>query len=263
MIRLAIATAALVLTTAGARPETPPAKGIVYSCQERIAPFGKNGVLTIYKSINPDGSTFALRVQWEDSGPTIVARATPNDIVYLTLSWPGDQILGADYKPLDWSTGSIKVTYLPASPNNRLVRRKNELWSQAVVDRNGSIRTYDDKGVRYVWFSGLDLLLTNDPTSGSGRFSMSLDNFLAWGSGVDHVTVYELAVAKRSKVPGSNEPNIGAKRVLASYQVDTVALAAIVKMVRARVAEWEGSLSDFKTKCRAEPTPSDDDIVIT
>jgi hypothetical protein len=262
MIRLTVAAAAILLTAATST-DTPPARGNVYTCQERIAPFGKNGVLTIYKSINPDGSTFSLRVQWEDGSPTIVSRATPNDQVFLTLDWPGDQTLGADYKPLDWSTGSIKITYLPASPNNRFVRRKNELWSQAVVDRNGSIRSYDDKGVRYVWFSGLDLFLTNDPVSGSGRFSMSLDNFLAWGSGVDHVTVYELAIARRQKPPGSSDTNIGAKRVVASYRVDMVALAAMVRAVRDKVTAWEASLVDFKTRCRLEPTPSVDDIVIT
>ena len=253
---------ALLLAAASEQAAKKPPQ-MIYNCGGHFDSLDGGRIrINSYKTFDTAGGVSSMSVNAEFEGADFVRRGDPRDQAYVSVAWPGNQFWGPDPKRFDWARGAIKINYFPAA-QNAFQRNKNEWWNQTVVDRAGSAMVYTDKkGTRYLIGSGLDLFLTNDPARSMTGLIMSVDNLIAWGTGVDAVTVYNLAVAHR-KSPDKRDLPIGAKRIVASYGIDTRALAAAVAKVRAAVTAWEATIADYKTACKLEVAPSDDDIVIT
>jgi hypothetical protein len=91
---------------------------------------------------------------------------------------------------------------------------------------------------------------------------MSLDSFLAWGTGVERLTVYETRVTRRKKVPSSSPTSpAGRIRVVGSYEVDMAALALAFVQVRGVTEKWEAGLASSWRQC--ERTTEGGEILVT
>jgi hypothetical protein len=91
---------------------------------------------------------------------------------------------------------------------------------------------------------------------------MSLDSFLAWGSGVPHLTVYETRVKRRTPAKNTYPSSpAGARRIIGAYDVDMPALKRTVALIRVTTERWERSLSTSWRTCRR--TTEGGDIVVT
>jgi hypothetical protein len=242
-------------------PEAVP----VHRCQfSQRVPEGGQANLEIFKSFGTDGAVNSMQVHWEDNQAGAVRLLNPDDRAFVSLQWPGEHRIGRYEEEFDWSRGSITVTLLvaDAAANFRLL--PGEEWRQMVVDRNGSVLVHERKGMRTLFLSGLDLRLVSDlePPTSPGRLSMSLDSLLAWGTGVERLTVYETRVTRRKKVPNTYPTSpAGRIRVVGSYEVDVAALALAFAQVRAATEAWEAGLASSWRQC--EQTIEGGDILVT
>ncbi|HEX8447972.1 MAG TPA: hypothetical protein VF652_00155 [Allosphingosinicella sp.] len=247
----AIAAAQLAAQTRDARSPKPQAQPrTLYRCEHRIPnPGGHSGALTLSKTFWEDGSVQSFNVELEDWGGSFIRRSDGSANV--TLRWPGDHLVRKG-GPFSWAEGSIDVSFHGGSTSRYQVLPK-ERWRQVVVDRNRSVIVHERDGIRTLFLSGLDMRLVSElvPVSSPGRLWMSLDGLLAWGAGLETLTVYETLVSGRSRDPAAypNSP-MGRIRVVAEYEVDVPALNRKVEQVRSESRSWEAGLVNFRKACR-------------
>ncbi|HEX8307921.1 MAG TPA: hypothetical protein VF645_05820 [Allosphingosinicella sp.] len=249
---LAAAVAAAPLPAAVQEVRSPKPKAqprALYRCQHRIPNLGgHSGALTFSKTYREDGSVQSLSVQLEDWGGSFIRRSAGSANV--TLRWPGDHLVRKG-GPFDWAEGSIDVSFDAGNAGSHRILPK-ERWRQVVVDRNRSVIVHETEGMRTLFLSGLDMRLVSElvPVSSPGRLWMSLDGLLAWGSGLETLTVYETLVSGRRYDPDvyPNSP-AGRMRVVAQYEVDVEALNRKVEQVRSETQSWEAGLVDFRKVC--------------
>ena len=240
----AILPLALALAQAG------PPERMIYTCpthEETIAGVGK---VTMFKTFNPDGTIYLMRVSAQIDTSPLLGLSDPRDWASVSLEWPGDYYTYADgnERPFDWSNGVIAIRY-DAFGVPKGLRAGPEKWQQTIIDRGGgavAVETRDGK--RWLRTSPLTMYVASDPNNSywPNAFHMAIDNLLAWGSGVDHVTIYSVAVSRAKDLRTD-------KRIFASYTLDPRVLATIVAKVRTAVVAWEANVADYKTACRFEP----------
>jgi hypothetical protein len=210
--------------------------------------------LLVLKSFRENGDVNSMHVSWEDNAASGLVRP-PNqgDRIFVSLRWPGEHRSGRPDDPFDWSQGSITMHLLLADAAANFSVRTGEEWRQVLVDRNHSVSRISEGGEAFADPSVLDMLVMSDlePTTSPGRMSMSLNSFLAWGSGVQYLTVYETRVKRRTP-PKNSYPtsSAGAHRIIGAYDVDMAALAHTVAMIRAATEQWESTLSTSWRNCR-------------
>jgi hypothetical protein len=229
------------------KPQAQPRA--LYRCGHRITnPGGDNGALTLSKTIWEDGSVQSFSVELEDWGGSFIRRSAGSANV--TLRWPGDHLVRKG-GPFNWAEGSIDVSFDAGTPSRYRILPK-ERWRQVVVDRNRSVIVHETGGMRALFPSGLDMRLVSElvPLSSPGRLWMSLDGLLAWGTGLETLTVFETLVRARRYDPNVN-PNspAGRMRVVGEYEVDIAALNRKVEQVRSETRSWEAGLGNFRTVC--------------
>jgi len=252
--------AALIASPATANDPIP-----VFQCV-LSAPLPDGGPrLLVLKSFRENGRVNSMHVSWEDNAASgLVRPPSPNDRIFVSLRWPGEHRIGRPDDPFDWSEGSITMNLLLANAAANFGLRQGEEWRQVMVDRDQSVTTISEEGVRLAIASPIDMLLMSDlePTTTPGRMSMSLNSFLAWGSGVQHLTVYETRVTRRNPVKNSYPTSpAGAHRIIGAYDVDMPALGRTVALIRTTTERWERSLSTSWRTCR-RTTEGGDMVVI-
>ena len=253
-------SATLVASPAAASDPVP-----VFQCV-LDAPLPEGGPrLLILKSFRENGEVNSMHVSWEDNAASGLVRP-PNrgDRAFVSLNWPGEHRIAQPDLAFDWSKGSITMNLLLANATENFRLDSGEEWRQVIVDRNQSVATINEAGARFLILSAIDMHLMSDlePTTSPGRLNMSLDSFLAWGSGVRHVTVYETRVKRRSPAKNSYPTSpAGAHRIIGAYDVDIPALARTAALIRETAERWEGSLSTSWRHCKR--TIEGGDIVVT
>jgi hypothetical protein len=199
-----------------------------------------------------------MDVTWEDDAASGLVRSpSPGDRIFVSLRWPREHRIGRPADPFDWSQGSIKIDLLP------LDLRSGEEWRQVIVDRDQSVTTINEAGARFASVSPYQMLLMGDleATISPSLLNMSLNSFLAWGSGVQRLTVYDTRVTRRTRAKNSYPESLaGARRIIGAYDVDMPALARAVALIRATTERWERSLSTSWRNCRRA---TEGDIVLT
>ena len=92
-----------------------------------------------------------------------------------------------------------------------------------------------------------------------GRMRVSLAARMAWGSGVDQLSVYEMGISRYPSI--SPRPALlGERRVVGEYQIDMASLAQTVDQIRETVTAWDAEPIDFNKVCT--PGPENDDIIV-
>jgi hypothetical protein len=253
-------SATLVASSATASEPVP-----VFQCILN-APLPEGGPrLLILKSFREDGEVNSMHVSWEDNAASDLVRlSSPGDKAFISLKWPGRHRISQPDTAFDWSQGSIAINLLPANTAENFRLDPGEEWRQVIVDRNQSVATVNDGGSKFAIPSPIDMVVLSDlePTTSPGRLNMSLDSFLAWGSGVPHVTIYETRVKRRNPAKNSYPKSpAGAHRIIGVYDVDIPALARTVASIRETTERWERSLSKSWRHCKR--TTEGGDIVVT
>jgi hypothetical protein len=250
-----------------ARDEQPRQdRATLYRCARSIQAFeGEPGFLALEKVFREDGTLYSRSVVLEDSAPRFVRLPQTSASASATLRWPGDHRFQRETEPFSWSRGSIQINYLDGRMDRyRPLRR--EVWRQIVVDRNGAALIHETGGIRTLFLSGLNIHLVSElaPLSSSGRLHMALDDLIAWGTGAERVTVYEVMVQRRRYVPNvyPNGP-AGRMRIVAEYDIDAAALAARVAQVQAAASAWEAGLTNVRETCERSVEELPGDIIVT
>ncbi|HEX8840949.1 MAG TPA: hypothetical protein VF757_01490 [Sphingomicrobium sp.] len=206
------------------------------------------------KIFREDGSVYSMSVLWEDhvSGlvnpdpnPSDLQRAAHGEYGSVILHWPNDRFT-TSHGLVDWSTGTIAIYYFGPSAAGRYHAERKEKWRQVVVDRGHSVQVFDSTGNRYLSMAPQAAYLASDVVnlSSPGNLQMSLDDFLAWGTGARTVTVYETLVRDRR----SGWPTF-TRRIVAEYRVDVDGVARRASQIREATRNWETTLANFKSKC--------------
>lgn len=221
----AAAAAALAAFAVEAAAKHGDERVSVYQCDRSVRlPEGGYAELSLTKLFREDGSVYSMNVHWEDDQGSLVRLQRPGDQAFLSLKWPGEHRIDAEHEPFDWSRGSATILYLAA--DGAIFRNlKGEEWRRTVVARDDSVRTVDDGGMKLLVLMGyLHLVSDLEPTSSRGRLTMPIDLLLAWGSGVERLTVYETRVTRRKARPNTYPTSpAGRHRVVGSYEVDIAA----------------------------------------
>lgn len=265
IVKLSLTTAAFFATSLLAAPVEASDPVDVYQCMYS-GPLPEGGPqLTILKSFRKSGAVNSKSVWWEDNGGSaVVEPSNPGDRVFVSLRWPGDHRIPRPDEAFDWSQGSITMNLLVAQAAENFRLEAGEEWRQVVVDRNDTVTVSGPASSRLLALSPIDALLVSDfgPTSTPGRLNMSLDAFLAWGSGARRITVYETRIrpGKPDKTRGPALP-VARRRIIGDYDVNISALAQTVASIRDAAQRWEAGLSTSWRQCRR--TTEGGDIAIT
>jgi hypothetical protein len=253
VIAAALLSAPLALTGSSAAGAPGDDSIPVHLCQADLRlPGGGFLDLEVSKSFREDGSVASMLVRLQDNQAGAVRLLKPDDRAFVQLDWPGEHRLNSYGEPFDWSRGSILINFIAADREANFGLLPGEKWRQVVIDRDGSALVHEADGIRILTLSLLDTHLTSGlgHPSSPGRLSMSLDSFLAWGSGVETVRVYETRVKRREPVAHSNPDSpVGRMRVVGVYDVDVAAVGRAAAAARTATEQWEAGLSDSWRDC--------------
>lgn len=244
----------MVLATFAAAASAKQGDGAVtvYQC-EHNARLPEDGYadLRVVKSFREDGSVYSMHVDWEDNQGSLVRLSRAGDQAFLSLKWPGEHRIRRDGEPFDWSRGSVNVTFLAADSGN-FRNLKGEKWKQVIVARDDSVLVREQDGMKLLSLMGFNLHLVTEleALSSPGRLTMSLDSLLAWGSGVEWLTVYETRVTRRKKDRNTfPDSPVGRSRIVGSYQLQAAALERAAGLIREATQEWEASVAGRWREC--------------
>jgi len=259
---MSILLAALLALQTVPAPVPEQLRPVVFRCHTRI-PLG-SGAVTVDKTFSEDGSVHGLRIEVEDRAPDFVVPGAPSGSATARLTWPGEHRVRLRPEPFSWTDGSIRIDYNDHA-SNRYRFGNRERWRQFVVDRRRALPVYAHEGARVLLYQGLGPALMSELiplTSGVG-LRMSLDDLLAWGSGVERLTVYDTIVQHRRFEPNvyPNTP-AGPRRIVGEYGIIVASLRSKADEVQRLVQQWEATLTDVRTTCEreAEEAPS---IIVT
>jgi hypothetical protein len=234
----------------------------VYVCATSISiPGDVAGSLSLEKVFLEDGSVPRQSVTLSDGGSFIRTFPAAQQ-VSVTLTWPGDHRTRSRPEPLGWSDGSIRI-YL-FSPSIYRTER-GEFWQETIVDRDNSAMVYERNGTRMLFLNLSDMQLTSGLAShgGAGILNASIDNLLAWGTGVERLTVYHVLVQRRRYRRHSypNDP-AGRRRIVGQFEIDTASFARRAAQAREAAIAWEAGIGDFRT-CLRQTEYVGQEVVIT
>ncbi len=255
--------AALGLLVQSAGPQGPQ-RGrelVTYYCSGSVQPSGpRSQPVSVTKVFLEDGSVYHQSVELYEE-PGYVRAQAPSDRVAVTLKWPGELHFPLGEQPFSWEDGSIRISPYPQAGFRP---ERGEVWQRTVIDRNGSVRVYEHEGVRLLLATRMEPMLASSPDPPNGGWvTMSVNNLLAWGHGVDRLTGYSLLVQRR-RYRANSYPNdgIGRQRIVAQYEIETAGLARRVAEIREAVTAWERQLGDFHA-CRRQVEHPDEQIIVT
>jgi hypothetical protein len=250
----AAAPAAAQDSSAPAKPEWPKT---VYACHQHsnFEEFG--GMLDFDITYFEDGSVVSEGGRWtaiiEQRKILGAPKANAPDVGgpergSIVIEWPKfDPWLKE--KPADpMANATINIS------NHALFTQKmtkQERWHQAVVARGSEVLVNNTNEYPILWLSPLEpALVTDYDGPGWSPFSMSFANLVAWGGGLDRLTVYDVFVQPRKYKPNSfpNGP-AGIMRIIGEYQLDILALTSAFAGIRERHDAWRKSIVDFRASC--------------
>lgn len=242
---------------------------VIYRCTEKSSsnPSQYEG-LKLRKIYLEDGSVDSFSVTWEGEKAGLIRTLSGNDRIKLIIEWPGYYAAGVmpirSLLPFDAETGTITFQH---SAIIGVQRKKHERWSQTVITRDHRHSSYESgapygRGDRLFStdnsglslnsaFRGLDKNDGKNLPKSYSRFPVS--SLLAWGHGVDWLTVYDTRLGPQPK--GADKfanPPIWDQRIVLTYELGTKALAEVIDFAQAAVPRWEAETSDFRTQCARE-----------
>lgn len=254
---IAAAAPAAAQDSSPAKPEWPKT---VYACHQHSNFDEFGGMLDFDVTYGEDGSVISEGGRWtamiEQGGILGAPKANAPDVGgpeqgSIVIEWPRFDSWLKD-KPADpLANATIKIS------NHALFAqkmRKEERWRQAVVARGSEVLVNSTNEYPILWLSPLEPALVTDYYGpGWSPFSMPFGNLLAWGSGLDKLTIYEVFVQPRKYKPNTfpNGP-AGIMRIIGQYQLEIPALASAFAGIRARHDAWRKSIADFKAGCREQ-----------
>lgn len=264
----------LMLAAAPAGAQTqPPGTGTewprtMYACRHYGPLEGIGGTLEFDILFTAEGAVFSETAKWSASfyppgrspfAPTVAdtivrVQRDPND-GWITIGWPGDNAW--DKSPASADPADKAVIRISSFALFRQAFRKKERWRQAIIARGSEVLVARDGEDHILLLSPLEPALVSDFGPVSDMLTMPIANLLAWGSGRDTLTVYDVFVQPRKYVANAfpNGP-AGKMRIVGEYRVDIAALADAWARARAQHAAWRAGLTDAKAMCA--PTQVDD-----
>ena len=250
----------LIAQSGGAQAPQRGRELVTYYCSGPATLPGQGQSVSVTKVFLEDGSVYNQSVEFYGE-PAFVRAHAPNDRIAVTLKWPGEPRFPLGTQPFSWDDGSIRISPYPQAGFRP---ERGEVWQRTVIDRNGSVRVYEQDGVQMLLTTRMEPMLATslDPPNG-GWMTMSIGNLLAWGQGVERLTGYSLLVQRR-RYRANSYPNdgIGRQRIVAQYEIETAGLARRVGEIREAVTAWESGLGDFHA-CRRQIEHPDAQIVVT
>lgn len=279
---LAAATA-LTATSAFAQEPGPKAEWpkTMYACRHYgpLEDFG--GTLEFDVVFTAEGTVFSQRAKWAANfqpvgGPLRRPRQAGADRLvqvqnkpaqgWIIVEWPNDNPwhkAGPGEDPADRATVRISNFGMLGVK----MREKKERWRQTVIVRGSEVLVRQQGDDRFLFLSPMEpSLVTGLGSPSSPGLSLPVANLLAWGHGVDTLTVYDLFVEPRKygRNNASDGP-AGQMRIVGEYRIDMNGFASAMARLREAHRDWRGSLADFKRTCRQMevPDPSKEMIVVT
>lgn len=279
---LAATAAALIATPVFAQEASPKAEWpkTMYACRHYGPLEGFGGTLEFDMLFTAEGTTFSQRARWSanfrpDGSPQRRARPSGADQLvkvqgkpaegWIIVEWPNDNPWrkadpGED--PAEHATVRISNFGLFGEK----MREKKERWRQTVIVRGSEVLVRQQGDDRYLILSFVEpALVTGLGSSAGPGLGMPVANLLAWGHGVDALTVYDVFVEPRKFVRNSfPDGPAGAMRIVGEYRIDTNAFADAMGKMREAHRGWRSSLTDFKKTC--QQTKVDDpskEVIVT
>lgn len=267
-LALPIAAPLLVQTASAQESATAPAAKwpqTMYQCRHRAPLDGFGGTLEFDTLYTEAGAIFFESGRWtSDYWPmrapplpadrvavrSIIAPAGQPNGMTVMIGWPGGNSWDKTPTPDPSAKANIRIVNIDGVARTM---RKKERWHQSIVVRNSEVLVYANGDDRMLFLNPLEpALVSNYGDTSNMDLTMPVANLLAWGSGLETLTVFDIFVEPRKYDPHSfpNGP-AGAMRVVGEYRIDMTALAAAFDKIRAEHRGWRAGLTDFKTRCEA------------
>lgn len=275
MIESIAAYAFVVATAIGApasagEPPKPDLPKTVYECSHRGSLDKLGGTLEFDTIFTEAGAVYeerarwdmAISRQWPQQPAGKLLRIDPNAESRIVIAWSNP---GLWFKPGKDPADYAQLTV--SSPSGyREKMRKKERWFQSIVIRDEAApiaeKAADRFLLRHLLRPGLkgDLLDDVYPSP----LSMPIESLVAWGSGVDALTVYGVFVEPR-KYRRHIHPSdpIGSMRIIDEYRIDTAMLKQVSEAIRSSHASWRKSIDGPKTRCKKTLMHEPESIVVT
>lgn len=226
----------------------------IYRCSlEARLPEGGYSPFLIQKIFREDGTVYRMTVQWEDNqGGGLIRPRRTGETATVQLGWSGGIPLfsSTDGEPFVWSKGTVRI-YSHGAGWPRPFR--NEQWSQSVLDRDGSARILEVEGIETLIVTEKQLLGDLLSASSLEILNMPLDKLLAWGAGVERITVIKsLATRRNAQAEDFRRQPVARRRVVGRYELDLAALRKVATDVREATERWEAEISDDWRQCERD-----------
>ena len=237
----------------------------MYQCRHRAPLDGFGGTLEFDTLYTEAGTIFSESGRWTSDylprrAPPLPAGLMAEQSIILPagqpsgmtvmIEWPGGNVWDKTPTPDPSAKAMIRIVNIDGVARSM---RKKERWHQSVVVRNSEVLPYANGNDRMLFLSPLEpALISNYGDTSNMDLTMPVANLLAWGSGLEALTVFDVFVEPRKYDPHSfpNGP-AGPMRAVGEYHIDMTALAAGFDKIRAEHRWWRAGLADFKTRCEA------------
>jgi hypothetical protein len=236
----------------------------MYQCRHRAPLDGFGGTLEFDTLYTEDGAIFSEGARWTSgywplhtplpahlipARSIILPAGQPNGMTVM-IEWPGGSVWDKTPTPDPSAKAVMRIVNIDGVARTM---RKKERWHQSVVVRNSEVLPYSNGEDRMLFLSPLEpALITNYGQTSNMDLTIPVANLLAWGSGLETLTVFDIFVEPRKYDPNSfpNGP-AGQMRVVGEYRIDMGALAAAFDKIRSEHRNWRAGLADFKANCEA------------
>ncbi len=271
-----IAAYALIAATAIGAPASadeqpkPDWPKTMYECSHRgpLQTFGGtlefNIIFTEGGAVHEERARWGITIsrQWPQQPAGKLLHIGPNAESRITIAWSNPTLW---LKPGKDPAAYAQLTI--SSPSGyREKMRKQERWFQSIVMRDEATLIAEKGGDRFLAKHLLPPALKGDFLSGGSlrQLTMPVESLVAWGSGVDALTVYDVAIEPR-KYRRNTYPNdpIGRMRIIDEYKIDTTLLGQVSEAVRSSHTSWRKSIDDPKTRCKKTLMEDPDSIILT
>jgi len=243
---------------------------IFYHCRKYFgAETDARGGLEADKHLAEDGSLIRMRVNWYahiHQLPMIDANADIEPLFggrrrgMIQLEWQSQEVDGA--AQFDWENPMAGIRLTEAIRTASLGTKGDEPWRQTFFDRSGQLNVIEYEDKRYIFPDNIIILSSGLQPATNWGLRAPLANLLAWGHGVDQLTVYETRVGRREFRRGITPSSPGPHRVVAAFTMRPQRLAELAQTIEGAVKEWEASIGDHTEACDRREEVDEPNVIL-
>ncbi len=169
---------------------------------------------------------------------------------WLSFEWPNNHPW-RDRVSDEFTTSNVSVKITNSGLFGQKMQKK-ERWHQSVIVRDKEALIRQGEEDSFLILNGLEpALVTDFGHISSLSLWAPLASLLAWGAGLDELTIYDVFVepTKYRSHAYSRDP-VSHRRVVGMYKIDISAFSRAFAQMKTQHEGWLKSLSDFKNSCR-------------